>query len=417
MLPFATRPGESTSFLTALFTATSATCVTGLILVDTFSHWTLFGQLVILTLIQIGGLGFITLGVTVSMFLRKKIGLKERGLIRESLNVLELRGAVRLIRRIMKGTFLVEFTGALILAGCFIPNMGWLQGIYYGVFHSVSAFCNAGFDLMGRYQPFSSLTAYYDDPVVNLVIMALIVIGGIGFFVWNDVYEHKWNFKKYALHTKMVLTATSVLIVGGAILFYVIEKDQLFADMSMQGKILSSLFCSVTPRTAGFNTVDIGAMSDGSKLLLTALMFIGGAPGSTAGGVKVTTVFVLLLYLRANLTRTVGSNIFGRRLEDNAIAKASAVLTTNLVLSTAAIITISSVQNLSGIDAMVEVVSAISTVGITAGLTTQLGTFSCLILIALMYMGRVGSLSFAMAFTDKKKIAHITQPVERINIG
>lgn len=417
MLPFACRPGESTSFLTALFTATSATCVTGLILVDTFSHWTLFGQLVILTLIQIGGLGFITLGVTVSMVLRKKIGLKERGLIRESLNVLEIRGAVRLTRRIVMGTFMIEMIGAAILAGCFIPKMGWLQGIYYGVFHSVSAFCNAGFDLMGRYEPFSSLTAYYDDPVVNIVIMSLIVFGGIGFFIWNDLYEHKWHFKKYALHTKMVLTATTVLIFGGALLFYLIEKDRLFGDMTMQGKILSSFFCSVTPRTAGFNTVDIGAMTDGSKLLLTALMFIGGAPGSTAGGVKVTTIFVLLLYLRANLTRTVGSNIFGRRLDDTAISKAAAVLTTNLLLSTAAIITISGSQNLSGIDTMVEVVSAISTVGVTAGLTTQLSAISCIILIMLMYLGRVGSLSFAMSFTDKKKIAHVTQPLEHINIG
>lgn len=417
MLPWASKSDGGTSFITALFTAASATCVTGLVVVDTFSHWTLFGQLVILTLIQIGGLGFISIGVTVSILLRKKIGLKERGLIRESFNVIELRGMVRLTKRVICGTFFFEFTGAVILSICFIPRMGWLQGIYYGIFHAVSAFCNAGFDLMGRYSPFSSLTAYYDHPIVTVTIMLLILIGGLGFIVWNDLTEHKWHFRKYALHTKIVVSATLVLVFAGALAFYFIEGNYLFADMSTGGKILSSLFCAVTPRTAGFNTVDVGAMTDGSKLLTIVLMFIGGAPGSTAGGVKVTTIVVLLVYIKANLTRTVGYNIFGRRLEDDALRKAAAVFCTNLFLAVSAAIVICSLQNFNGIDTLLEVFSAIGTVGMTAGLTTQLNTISRVLIVLLMYLGRVGSLSFAMSFTDKKKIAHVMQPAEKINIG
>lgn len=417
MLPFATKSGESTSFLTALFTATSATCVTGLIVVDTFSHWTLFGQLILLCLIQIGGLGFITIGITVSMLLRRKIGLKERGLIQESFNVIELRGMVRLTKRVILGTLLFESAGAVILAGCFIPKMGLLQGVYYGIFHSVSAFCNAGFDLMGRYDAFSSLTAYYNHPIVVITIILLIIIGGIGFIVWSDLYEHRLHFRNYALHTKIVITSTLFLIFGGALLFFLMEQNHLFLGMSLPDKILSSLFCSVTPRTAGFNTTDVGSLTDGSKLLTVILMFIGGAPGSTAGGVKVTSIVVLFVYIKATLTRTVGYNIFGRRLDDEALRKASAVFCTNLTLAMTAALLLCGLQNFNGADALLEVFSAISTVGMTAGLTTRLNSVNRLTVILLMYLGRVGSLSFAMSFTDKKKIAHVMQPVEKINIG
>lgn len=417
MLPVSSRSGEYTPFMTALFTATSASCVTGLVVVDTFSHWSLFGQLVILTMIQIGGLGFITIGVTVSMLLRKKIGLAQRGLIRESLNIIELSGMVRLTKRIVIGTLFFELTGALILALCFIPKMGLLQGIYYGIFHSISAFCNAGFDLMGRYEAFSSLTGWYDHPIVLITIMLLIIIGGIGFVVWNDLYEHRLHFRKYSLHTKIVLTADLFLLFAGALLFYLIEHDDLFAGMTMTGKILSSFFCAVTPRTAGFNTVNVSGLTDASKLLTVILMFIGGAPGSTAGGIKVTTIVVLLVYLKANLTRTVGYNIFGRRLEDDALRKSAAVFCTNLFLATTAALILCALQNFNGLDTLLEVISAISTVGMTAGLTTQLNMISRMVVILLMYLGRVGSLSFAMSFTDKKKIAHVMQPAEKINIG
>ncbi len=417
MLPAASRTGEPTPFITAVFTATSATCVTGLVVVDTFSHWSLFGQIVLLCLIQIGGLGFISLGVTVSLLLRKKIGLKQRGLIQESFNVLEIRGAVRLTKQVVFGTLFFEGTGALILSACFIPKMGFLQGIYYGIFHSVSAFCNGGFDLMGRYEPGSSLTGCNGHPIVLVTIMLLILIGGLGFIVWSDLMKNKLKFRRYSLHTKIVLCATIVLTFGGALLFYFMEKNRLFSDMTPMEQILNSLFCSVTPRTAGFNSVDTGAMTDGSKLLTIVLMFIGGAPGSTAGGIKVTTIVVLFVYLKSTLTRTQGANIFGRRLEDAAIQKASSVFFINISLAVTAGIAICCAQNLNGVDALFETFSAISTVGMTAGLTSSLNTFSLVIVALLMYLGRVGSLSFAMSFTDKKKITHIMQPVEKINIG
>lgn len=417
LLPFSTRSGETTSFLTALFTATSATCVTGLIVVDTFSHWTLFGQLVILTLIQIGGLGFITLGITVSMLLGKKIGLKDRGLLQESFNVIELQGLVRLTRRVIFGTLLFEGGGALILSACFIPSLGIAKGIYYGIFHAISAFCNAGFDLMGRYEPFSSLTGVNQNPVILFTVMFLITVGGLGFFVWNDLREHAFHFKKYALHTKILLTFSFVLTFGGALAFYLIERNHLFAGMSVPAGLMNALFCSVTPRTAGFNSIDVGSMTDAGKLLTVILMFIGGGSGSTAGGIKVTTFAVLFVYIKTNLTRSASSNIFGRRIEDDALKKASAVASYNLMLALTAAVLICTFQNLNGMDVLLEVFSAIGTVGMTAGLTTHLCLASHLILILLMYLGRVGSLSFAMSFTDKKRIAHVMLPAEKINIG
>ncbi|MEG0215895.1 MAG: potassium transporter TrkG, partial [Hungatella sp.] len=259
MLPWASRDGQCAGFLNSLFTATSATCVTGLIVVDTWTQWTLFGQIVIITMIQIGGLGFITVGVFVSIVLRRRIGLKERGLMQESMSALQIGGIVKLAKKIIFGTCIFEVTGAVLLALRFIPQFGFWRGMFYGIFHSVSAFCNAGFDLMGHQAPYNSFVLYYDDWLVSGVIMSLIVIGGIGFIVW-------------------------------AFLFYIFEKDNLLADMTMSAKILSSLFGSVTARTAGFNTTDVGAMTDGGKLLTTILMFIGGSPGSTAGGVKTTTL-------------------------------------------------------------------------------------------------------------------------------
>lgn len=417
MLPVSSRDGSATPFLTALFTATSAGCVTGLIVVDTYTHWSLFGQLVILLMIQIGGLGFITVGTAVSMLLGKKIGLKQRGWIRESFNVLDIGGTVRLIRRVLKGTLLIEGIGALLLLIRFYPRMGLVQGIYYSIFHSVSAFCNAGFDLMGKYEPFSSFTAYYDDVLVNFTLIALILAGGFGFFCWNDIAEHKFHFRKYALQTKMMLCASAVLIFGGALLFYLIEGNRLYADMDTTGKICASFFSAVTPRTAGFNTTDIGGLSDAGKLLSIILMFIGGGSGSTAGGVKVGTIFVLVLFVRSTLLRSQGTNIFGRRIESETILKASAVICTNLFFSLSCTLLLCASQGFPMTDAMLEVVSAISTVGMTAGLTAQLHTFSKIIIIFLMYLGRVGSLSFALSFTDRKKIAHIMQPAEKINIG
>ncbi len=417
MLPVSSRNGEWTPFMTALFTSTSATCVTGLILVDTFTHWSIFGQLVLLVLIQIGGLGFITIGITVSLMLRKKIGLKQRGLIKESLNTLEIGGVVRLVRRVIGGTVLFELSGALILTLRFLKDMDVLHAIYYGIFHSISAFCNAGFDLMGRYSPFSSITRFYNDPVVILTISALILIGGIGFFVWNDIKEHGLHFRRYALQTKMVLSATAVCLIGGTLLFYLFERNRLFADMSFKEQLLNSFFCAVTPRTAGFNAVDNGALSESSKFLSIIFMFIGGAPGSTAGGVKVTTIFVLLLSVRSTLTRTTGTNIFGRRLEESIITKSAVVLMFQLTLALSATLAITAISGYPVIDVAFEAFSALDTVGMSTGITSSLSTSCHIILILLMYLGRLGSLSFALSFTDKKRIAHVMQPVEKINVG
>ncbi len=417
MLPVSSREGTPTPFLTALFTSASASCVTGLILVDTYTYWSFFGRLVLITLIQIGGLGFITIGMAVSLALRRRIGLKQRGWIKESFNVLDIGGVVRLLKRVLFGTAFFEGIGALLLFIRFYPRMGLLRGIYYSIFHSISAFCNAGFDLMGYYEPYSSFTAYYDDPLVSFTLCALILIGGIGFFVWSDVVVHKWHYRKYALQTKMVLSCSVVLVFGGALLFYMIEGNRLFADMDMTGKICSSFFCAVTPRTAGFNTTDTSMLSEGGKLLTIILMFIGGGSGSTAGGVKMATIFVLLLHLRSTLLRTSGTNIFGRRVDHETVTKASALLCTYLFFSMAATLIICSIQDFPIGDVLFEVTSAVCTVGMTAGLTGQLNAASQVIIIFLMYIGRLGSLSFALSFTDHKKIEPVMQPVEGINIG
>lgn len=417
MLPISSRTGETGNFIDCLFTATSASCVTGLVVYDTWTHWSLFGQIVILCLIQIGGLGFITIGVFLSIVLRRKIGLKERGLMQESVNTLQIGGVVKLARKIIIGTAVFEGTGALILAIRFIPEVGILRGIYYGIFHSVSAFCNGGFDLLGWQGEYSSLVNYYDDWTVNLVIMLLIVIGGLGFIVWDDLSRHKLKVRQYMLHTKIVLITTFVLIFGSAFLFYLFEKDHLLVGMNTSGQILTSLFSSVTARTAGFNTTDTAALTDASKLLTMILMFIGGSPGSTAGGVKTTTIVVMYLYLWSNIQRTYGVNAFGRRLEEDAINRASAIFMINITLSLGVAVFIMATQQFAMSDVLFETFSAIGTVGMTTGITRALSPLSRLLVAFLMYCGRVGSLSFALSFTQNKRVAHVKQPMERITIG
>lgn len=418
MLPVSNRSGEVLPFLDALFTATSATCVTGLVVRDTCLNFTLFGQLVILAMIQIGGLGFMTVGVFFSIILRRKIGLRTRGMLQESVNTLQIGGIVRLTKKIIKGTILFEGLGALALSVRFIGDFGVIKGIYYSVFHSISAFCNAGFDLMGINEEYASLTSYYSDPVVNLTIMILITVGGIGFLVWDDVSENKLRLKNYKLHSKIVIIASFFLIFGGSILFYIFERNNLFGDMSFKERVLSSMFSSVTARTAGFNTVDTAGLTDSSKMLTIVLMFIGGSPGSTAGGIKTTTLVVLLVYLRANIKKINGCNIFHRRLGEETIKKASAVLCTNLILSICAIIFICAAEvKLNLTDVMFEVFSAIGTVGMSAGITRQLNEPAQLAIIFLMYSGRIGSLSFALSMGGNKKTIPVMQPVEEITIG
>ncbi len=417
MLPFASRDGQSEPFLNCLFTATSASCVTGLVVADTWSQWSLFGQLVILTMIQIGGLGFITVGVFISIVLRRKIGLKERGLMMESVNTLQIGGVVRLAKKIIIGTCIFEGTGAVLLAIRFIPQFGFLRGLFYGIFHSISAFCNAGFDLMGGQTPYSSFVAYYDDWLVNLVIMSLIIIGGIGFIVWDDLSRNKLHFRKYMLQTKIVLVTTAILVFGGGLLFYLLERNHLLVGMNTSGKILTSLFSSVTARTAGFNTTDTAALTDGSKLLTIILMFIGGSPGSTAGGIKTTTLVVLLLCVHSNIKQTYGINIFGRRLENDAVKRAGTILTINLLLAVTASLAIMAIQPLGFSDILFETFSAIGTVGMTTGITRALHPVSRCIIILLMYCGRIGRHSIALAFVQSKRKPHVQQPAEAINIG
>ncbi len=415
--PIANRSGEWSSPLKALFTATSASCVTGLVVADTYQNWTVFGQIVILAMIQIGGLGFITITVMLSLILRRKISLETRNLIQESVSSMQLSGMVKMVKKIIKGTLIVEAVGAVLLSIRFIPRMGILTGIYNGIFHSISAFCNAGFDLMGRYEAYSSLVSYSDDIIVNITIMLLIIIGGIGFIVWDDIVRNGIHFKKYYLHTKLVLISTAILVFGGAILFYVFESGNTMSDMGIRGKILSSFFASVTPRTAGFNTIDVAGMTQASKVLTCTLMFIGGSPGSTAGGIKTTTLFVLLIFIWSNIRHKSGSNILGRRISDEDIKKASMVFIINLSLAVIATIAISAMQSFKLDDLLLEVYSAIGTVGLSTGITRDLNSISQIIIILLMYCGRIGSMTFALSFAYKKECAPVQYPVERVNVG
>lgn len=415
-LPVSSRDGMWTSFCDALFTAASATCVTGLVVFDTFTHWSLFGQLVIVLLIQIGGLGFITISVGFALAFRKRIGLRERDLLKESVNALEIGGIVKLARRIFMGTLLFEGVGAVLLAIRFVPRFGVATGIYYGIFHSVSAFCNAGFDLMGRGQQYSSFTEFVGDPVVNLTLMVLIVIGGIGFVVWGDLSAKKLKWRSYELHTKIVLVSTVVLIAVGAVLLFFFERGNTLEGLNGGEQVLASLFGSVTARTAGFNTVDTGKLCEESKLLTILLMFIGGSPGSTAGGIKTTTITVLLVYVFTNL-RGNGCNLFHRRISDEIIKKAGMVFCLNLFIGIASTLLILATSPLAMDDILFEVFSAISTVGMTTGITRELNTAGRLMVALLMYCGRVGSMTFALSFMQRPQSAHVTLPVEKVTIG
>jgi trk system potassium uptake protein TrkH len=417
-LPISNRNNISPGFVNALFTATSATCVTGLVVFDTYTQWTLLGQIVILLLIQVGGLGFMTIITMFSVLLRRRIGLRERGLLRESVNTMYIGGIVRLTKKILIGTLFFEGLGAILLAIRFIPRMGLVAGIYNGVFHSVSAFCNAGFDLMGKYGKYTSLTTFSDDTVVCLTIITLIIVGGIGFFVWDDILRNTYHYRRYQLHTKLVLVMTVFLIVSGSVGFYIFERGNLLADMQAGEKVVASLFASVTPRTAGFNTIDTAALNPASKLLTMVLMFIGGSPGSTAGGIKTTTLAVILISLWSSLVNSKSEKIFDRRLEDNALKRASAVTTVYMILTLSAAFLISgSNASLQLGDVLFEVLSAIGTVGLSTGITGTLNTFAQIIIILLMYSGRVGSLTFALLFTEHRMSSTIQSPVEKINIG
>ncbi len=418
MLPFASQSGESAGFVPALFTAVSSSCVTGLVVLDTATSWTLFGQIVIICLIQIGGLGFMTIATMFSMLLKRKMGLREREIMVESINTEHIGGIKNLTRKIIAGTAIFEGAGALLLATRFIPEFGLAKGIWYSVFHSISAFCNAGFDLMGVYEPYSSFVGFSDDWVVILTLSALIVIGGIGFLVWDDISKKKLKFKRYQLHTKIVLTVTAILLVIPMVLFFVFERNFTNDGLGFGDSLLNAIFDSVTARTAGMNSTDTAALSPASKILTVILMFIGGSPGSTAGGIKTTTLAVIAISTFNGITRRQSKGIFGRRLEKDAIHKASSVVFTNLSLAIFGIIAILAMQPALGIgDVIFECVSAIGTVGMTTGITRDLATASKLIIVFLMFCGRVGSVSFALALMEKKAAPPVKNPREKITIG
>lgn len=416
MLPFASKSG-ATGFLDALFTSTSATCVTGLVVADTFTHWTLFGQIVILCLIQLGGLGFMTVISLVSFALGKRLGLYDRKVLMQSTGNISLAGIGGLIRRIVPLSFVLELLGACLLMIRFVPDFGWGQGLYFSIFHSVSAFCNAGFDLMGGRAPFSSLTAYGADPLVLLTLSALVIIGGLGFFVWRDIMHNGFHFSHYQLHTKLVLVSTAVLLVGGWALFLLFERNASLAGMSLPEQVLSSFFLSVTPRTAGFNAVDTAAMSESGNLLTNIFMLIGGSPGSTAGGIKTTTAAILLLNTISSARGLTRVNAFRFAIDRATLKQASSILLIYLGMSLTAALALCAIDPVSLKEGLFEVNSAIGTVGLSLGITPTLSAWSHVILILLMYAGRIGGLTFVLLFSEKRKEPPLDRPDGKLLIG
>ena len=413
MLPIASARQSWTPFHGALFTSTSAVCVTGLVVQDTGTYWSAFGQVVILLLIQIGGLGVITGAVTFLMLAGRNITLKERSAMQDAISAPAVGGIVRLTKFILKGTFLVELLGALALLPAFCRDDG-LRGIWMAVFHSVSAFCNAGVDILGRPDDlYPSLTAYAADPLVNIVIMLLIIVGGIGFLTWDDVCAHGLHLRRYRMQSKVILSATALLIVLPAVLFFLTD----FAGLPIGERILVSLFQSVTPRTAGYNTVDLTEMSDTSQAVTTLLMLIGGAPGSTAGGMKVTTLAVLIANAAAAFRRREEPRLFDRRLEHAAVRNAAAIFLLYLSLAFLGAAVISEAEGLPLGACLYETASAAGTVGLTLGLTPQLGMFSQGILILLMFFGRVGGLTLIYAAFSGHDLTYARYPQEKITVG
>ena len=419
MLPVSSAAGTMTDPLTALFTATSAVCVTGLVVVDTATHWSLFGKLVLITGIQIGGLGVMTVMALVSMLLGQRIGLRQRTLLQESVASLHIGGIVRLVRRAMIGTALVEGLGAVLLAFRFVPSLGWPRGLGYSLFHSISAFCNAGFDLMGTISgPYTSLESFVSDPLVNLTVIALILVGGIGFFVWDDLVQSRLHWKRMQLHTRLVLLLTILLTLVPAALFYAFERTNAMAELDAGGRVLASLFSAVTPRTAGFDTIATAALSDASALLTLLLMLTGGNPGSTAGGAKTTTMLLVLLLATSMLRREEDVHIMGRRIDMSLMRRACAIVVIYVSLAMVSTLALCALQpELALRDVLLEVFSAVDTVGMTTGITRQLGTASRLILIALMYAGRLGSLTFAILIAHRRTPAPVQYPAGQLLIG
>ena len=412
-LPIASRTGEALPFLDALFTAASASCVTGLALYDTATRFSLFGQAVILLLIQIGGLSFMTVSILVSFLLHRRIGLHRRAVLMDTVGALQVGGVVRLVRRALLVTACCEGAGAVLLTLWFCPRYGFGRGIWMSVFHAVSAFCNAGFDLLGTN---ASLTTAAGEPLLNIVLMTLIICGGLGFLVWDDLLTHRLRFRRWRLHSKIALTGTLALFVLSAAAFYIVEGDHAFAGVSEPRKALMAAFQSVTARTAGFCTVDPTALSQGGTLLTMLLMFVGAGSGSTGGGVKVNTVIVLLLSALAHARRREDVELFQRRLDGETIRKAYSSVSLYLMACLGGCMVLC-LQDIPLTDALFESLSAIGTVGLTRGLTPSLPMASKIAVLLMMFAGRVGSMSVAMAVTRDRPAPKVRRVPEKILIG
>ena len=413
MLPISSRQRCVTSFPDAMFTAVSATCVTGLVVKDTATYWSLFGQAVILTLIQIGGMGVITIGLAIIRASGRKIGLWQRSTMQESISAPQVGGIVKLTGFILKTSLIIELIGASLLAPVFCKDFGILKGIGYAVFHSVSAFCNAGFDLLGIRGHFSSLTSYHSNIYLNIVIMLLIITGGIGFLVWHDIGTYKHHLKKYSMQSKVVLLTSAVLIVLPAVYFFFCEYE----DASFGNRMIYSVFQSVTTRTAGFNTTDLAAMEESGTAVMIILMLVGGSPGSTAGGMKTATLAVLFLSAITVFSRRNDVHCFKRRISEETVRSAGAVLFMYLVLFFTSGVIISRTEGLPLLTCLFETGSAIGTVGLTLGITSTLSGISRAILMALMFFGRVGGLTLIYAALPSAESSKIKLPLEKITVG
>ena len=413
MLPFSSAEKVITPFHEALFTATSAVCVTGLVVKDTGSYWSLAGQTIILALIQIGGLGVVTVAAYVSILSGKKISLMQRSTMQNAISAPKVGGIVRLTRFILRGTFLIEAAGTVLLLPVFMGDYG-KKGIWMSVFHSISAFCNAGFDILGTDSSmFPSLTRYSGNILINLVIMLLIITGGIGFLTWDDIYTNKLNFKRYRMQSKIILMTTACLILFPTVFFYICDLTKL----PMEKRLLAAAFQSVTTRTAGFNTINISEMSEASKAVMILLMLIGGSPGSTAGGMKTTTFSVLILNAIATFRSQENAGAFGRRLEYHVIKNAATIAMLYFALFFGGGIAISVYEGLPLLDCLYEAASAVGTVGLTLGITPELHVFSQVVLIILMYLGRVGGLTLIYAVFSGRNKGNAKLPLEKITVG
>lgn len=413
MLPICSKDGTVTPFLDCLFTSTSASCVTGLIVRDTASHWSVFGQCVLLVLIQIGGMGVITVAAAITMIAGKKISLMQRSTMQDAVSAHQVGGIVRFTGFILKGILLIELLGAVALMPAFIRDFG-AKGVWLAFFHSISAFCNAGFDLLGTPEAkFVSLTGYMTDPWVNIPIIALILIGGLGFLTWRDIRENGIHLHRYRMQSKVILALSGVLVLLPTAYFFFFE----FSDMPMGQRMMASVFQAVTPRTAGFNTVDLAALSETGQMLMALLMLLGGAPGSTAGGMKITTMAVLVACAVAVFRRREHGQFYGRRIADETVKNAVTVFLMYVTLFFVGGLLISRLENLPLVTCLFESASAVGTVGLTLGVTPLLSVASRIILICLMFFGRIGGLTLIYATLPAQRNTQSKLPLDKISVG